>query len=594
VIDSQDQISLFILTAGVVLVGLGLIRYFLDVPAGVPSATRPASGKTSRAGWIAAIGLALLTLALAMEDIERRGLAHPEVYVPGIDLPAGITEPPPRLTLGETLYWQFHSDVHPLGYYGLMWGWTRVFGTDLTTMRLPSVLAGVASVLCLFALGARYGPAVGLLAAGMLAINGHHIYWMQNARMYTLAVFLALASVLLLIRILQNPDSRRHQLGYLVVTTAGLYTQIYFWPFLASQMLYVFFAARTDEKVLPPALALQALVVMLGSPMLAHLVYQMVGHAAQLPTSWSFVQSFLNFGFLFTPDTFALEPRDAPATLKWLLTGMALACLVAFAGSKRFRHDAVATGEHGKQRVRGLVPVAAGCALVLYAISREVWRNETGVALTAIVPVLALVCLVAAQQAVARFGAMQWGLLRLLGHSPVVNAGLVTFLIVALMGLATPLINARAMLVAVPFFLLVLAGGLAVILARWRVAGIALLVMLVLASGYSVEYFRNFGEPNDYRGLARQLQAELQPGDRIFVRKGDWVITPVFYYLDHDPRRLVADDFASAVADPDVRTVWVLQFSDIPLPLAMTAALREFETGKELVALRSRAIRFTR
>ena len=176
----------------------------MNAPTGAESGVQTLPDNNRRSGWAAAVVLALVTLVLAMEGMERRGLAHPEVYVPGIDLPAGISEPPPRLTLADTLGWQFHADVHPLGYYGVMWAWTELFGTDLTTMRLPSLLAGVVSVLCLFALGSRYGTVVGLLAAGMLALNGHHIYWMQNARMYTLALLLGLASVLLLIKVLHS------------------------------------------------------------------------------------------------------------------------------------------------------------------------------------------------------------------------------------------------------------------------------------------------------------------------------------------------------------------------------------------------------
>src|SRR5574342_361999 len=38
------------------------------------------------------------------------------------------------------------ADIHPLGYYSLLWLWMKVFGESLVATRLLSILAGLISV----------------------------------------------------------------------------------------------------------------------------------------------------------------------------------------------------------------------------------------------------------------------------------------------------------------------------------------------------------------------------------------------------------------------------------------------------------------
>src|SRR5215208_3825945 len=38
------------------------------------------------------------------------------------------------------------ADIHPLGYYTLLWLWMKVFGESLVVTRLLSVMAGLISV----------------------------------------------------------------------------------------------------------------------------------------------------------------------------------------------------------------------------------------------------------------------------------------------------------------------------------------------------------------------------------------------------------------------------------------------------------------
>src|SRR5689334_16777990 len=83
---------------------------------------------------------------LRLSGLSSRSITHPEMYVPNIPLPEGISEPAERVTVARILTGTFSSDTHPPGYYLLMFPWTRVVGTSLAAIRLPSAFFGIASI----------------------------------------------------------------------------------------------------------------------------------------------------------------------------------------------------------------------------------------------------------------------------------------------------------------------------------------------------------------------------------------------------------------------------------------------------------------
>lgn len=94
------------------------------------------------------------------------------------------------------------ADVHPPLYYIVLKGWAAIFGSSLFSLRSFSVLASGASIAAAYVLSTtawRNRP-IGLLAASLLAFSGWQIAFAWEARMYTLAVFLALISSWLLLR----------------------------------------------------------------------------------------------------------------------------------------------------------------------------------------------------------------------------------------------------------------------------------------------------------------------------------------------------------------------------------------------------------
>src|SRR5215813_3948901 len=164
-----------------------------------------------------------------LSGLEAKSISHPEMYVPGIPLPEGISEPAPRMTLSRILTGTFSSDTHPPGYYLLMLPWTRVMGTSLRAIRLPSALLGLASVGLLFWLGSLAGRRLaGGVAAILLAASGYHIFWSQVARMFALACFLGLASTVVLLLIARGSRHRSLLTAvYVVLILAGVASHVF-------------------------------------------------------------------------------------------------------------------------------------------------------------------------------------------------------------------------------------------------------------------------------------------------------------------------------------------------------------------------------
>lgn len=89
------------------------------------------------------------------------------------------------------------ADIHPLGYYTLLWLWMKVFGESLLATRLLSVLAGLVSVTLIYliaweALADRKTARLSMLFA---ALSPFLIHYSQEIRMYSfLAMWLLLAT----------------------------------------------------------------------------------------------------------------------------------------------------------------------------------------------------------------------------------------------------------------------------------------------------------------------------------------------------------------------------------------------------------------
>jgi mannosyltransferase len=117
------------------------------------------------------------------------------------------------------------NNDHPL-YSLLAHLSVSLFGESPWTVRLPAVLFGVAAIPALYLLGTAMTSVLeALLAASILTVSYHHIWFSQNARGYTLLLFCVVVSTHLLLRSLAEGRTSL-AVAYAIVGALGAYTHL--------------------------------------------------------------------------------------------------------------------------------------------------------------------------------------------------------------------------------------------------------------------------------------------------------------------------------------------------------------------------------
>ena len=180
-------------------------------------------------------------------------------------------------------------DIHPPLYYLLLHLWISLFGPGPVSVRLLSVLIGVAAVPLIYLVGRwLFDHKTALAAALLLAVSPFHIYYSQEVRMYGLVTLLGLAACYF-------ACVRRSWawLGYVLAATAALYTQYYaaflilalnlvvlFWLWAGSRRIPGYQAGRDLFSWLAAQVAVVALylpwLLYAGGKLLAYVRYKVV------------------------------------------------------------------------------------------------------------------------------------------------------------------------------------------------------------------------------------------------------------------------------------------------------------------------------
>jgi mannosyltransferase len=114
------------------------------------------------------------------------------------------------------------ADIHPLLYYFFLHSWMGI-GQNPFIVRFPSVVFGLVSICLVFRIsGILFDEKVGLLAAILAAISPFHIWYSQEARMYSLLCLLSLLSVYLFVKASRS-GKWRHWIGFGLSTGVALY-----------------------------------------------------------------------------------------------------------------------------------------------------------------------------------------------------------------------------------------------------------------------------------------------------------------------------------------------------------------------------------
>lgn len=104
-------------------------------------------------------------------------------------------------------FWDFVTkysmgDFHPPGYFAILWIWIKAFGATEISVRLPSVIFGVITVYLTYLIAQKVISIKMPLISGLfMTLSPLHIFYSQEARMYSLAALSATLSTFLLLKI---------------------------------------------------------------------------------------------------------------------------------------------------------------------------------------------------------------------------------------------------------------------------------------------------------------------------------------------------------------------------------------------------------
>jgi mannosyltransferase len=165
----------------------------------VPAITVSSPARLPR--WWPLAALTLLAAALRLSTLGLQSFWYDEAFTP-----VHVLHP----NLWATLRSVAHTENTPPLWYLLAWIDTRILGTGEVALRLPSALAGVASVPIAWAIGRELGGrSAAIVTAALLAVNPLFVWYSQEARAYGLFVALSALAMLCFLRAEREPTPAR-------------------------------------------------------------------------------------------------------------------------------------------------------------------------------------------------------------------------------------------------------------------------------------------------------------------------------------------------------------------------------------------------
>jgi uncharacterized membrane protein len=111
----------------------------------------------------------------------------------------------------------------------ILWCMVQIGGQNAIALRLPSALAGIATIPAIWWVGIRMFrcPRIALIAAGLAAISPYAVWYSQEARMYALLLLCATLFVALCWPLVERRLSWAELTAVTIVSTIGFYTHHY-------------------------------------------------------------------------------------------------------------------------------------------------------------------------------------------------------------------------------------------------------------------------------------------------------------------------------------------------------------------------------
>lgn len=187
------------------------------------------------------------------------------------------------------------GDFNPPLFHIILHYWIKLFGASAISLRLPSVIFGIATVYFTYkiAIILKVNP---VFASLLMATAPLHIYYSQEARMYSLAAFTTTAAFYFLLK--------RQLVPYVIFATLALYSHYLIW-FLIPVLLVL--------RLIPTLLALLFLTPWL--PIFWQQLHQGTSTAVSNPIWGQVVGGITLKNFLLVPIKFLIGRLPVDATL---------------------------------------------------------------------------------------------------------------------------------------------------------------------------------------------------------------------------------------------------------------------------------------
>jgi mannosyltransferase len=222
--------------------------------------------------WWPLAALTVIAAALRLSTLDLQSFWYDEAFTPVHVLHA---------SLWATLRSVVHTENTPPLWYVIAWADTRVLGSGEVALRLPSALAGIATVPVAWAIGRELADRrTAIVCAALVAVNPLFVWYSQEARAYGLFVLMAALAMLCFLRALREP-TRGRMAAFAATGALALLTHYFAVFLLVGMALWLVWDRRTRRMALP-ALGLLALV---GAALLP-LISAQGGHGTQWIGRW--------------------------------------------------------------------------------------------------------------------------------------------------------------------------------------------------------------------------------------------------------------------------------------------------------------------